>query len=81
VHKLAQDGLGGIPILDLSGDGGYHRAGDACTPKWITQAGGHIDFVRLEDVGINGNGHEMMLEKNSDVIIKFIDDWMNKNIK
>jgi pimeloyl-ACP methyl ester carboxylesterase len=81
VHKLAQDGLGGIPILDLSGDGGYHRAGDACTPKWITQAGGHIDFVRLEDVGIKGNGHEMMLEKNSDVIIKFIDDWMNKNIK
>jgi hypothetical protein len=39
------------------------------------------DFVRLEDVGINGNGHEMFFEKNSDQIIKFLDDWMRKNVK
>ncbi len=79
VHKLVN--FQNLPILDISGDGGYHRAGDACPPKWINQAGGHVDFVRLEDVGIKGNGHMMMLEKNSDQIIKFIDNWINKNIK
>ena len=79
VHKLVN--FENLPVLDLSGDGGYHRAGDSCPPKWINQAGGHVEFIRLEDVGIKGNGHEMFLEKNSDVIIKFIDDWMNKNIK
>jgi len=81
VRKLAVAGLRNIPILDISGDGGYHRAGDACPPKWINQAGGRAEFIRLEDVGIKGNGHMMMLEKNSDVIIKFIDDWIRKNVK
>ena len=37
------------------------------------------DFVRLEDVGIRGNSHMMMLEKNSDEIIKFIVAWLRKN--
>jgi len=81
VRKLAANGLRNIPILDISGDGGYHRAGDACPPKWINQAGGKAEFVRLEDVNIKGNGHMMMFEKNSDVIIKYIDEWMKKNIK
>ena len=68
-----------IPILNISGNGGYHRAGDACPPKWINQAGGKVDFVRLEDVGMNGNGHQMMLELNSDQIIAFVDNWLRKN--
>jgi hypothetical protein len=25
--------------------------------------------------------HEMFLDKNSDVVIKFIDDWIRKNVK
>ena len=79
VHKLVQ--WQSMRILDISGNGGYHRAGDSCTPKWLNQAGVKTDFVRLEDVGISGNGHEMFFEKNSDVIIKFVDDWMQKNVK
>jgi hypothetical protein len=38
------------------------------------------DFVRLEDVGIAGNSHVMMLEKNSDDIIKYIAGWLQKNV-
>jgi pimeloyl-ACP methyl ester carboxylesterase len=68
-----------IPILNISGNGGYHRAGDACVPRWMNQAGAKVDFVRLEDVGMNGNGHQMMFERNSDQIIAFIDDWLRKN--
>ena len=67
-----------IPVLNISGNGGYHRAGDACPPKWINQAGGKVDFVRLEDVGMNGNGHQMMLERNSDQIIAFVDSWLRE---
>jgi hypothetical protein len=29
----------------------------------------------------SGNMHEMFLDKNSDEIIKFIDDWIRRNIK
>jgi pimeloyl-ACP methyl ester carboxylesterase len=79
VHKLVN--LQKMRILDISGNGGYHRIGDACPPKWLNQAGVKTDFVRLEDVGISGNGHEMFFEKNSDVIIKFVEDWIDKNVQ
>jgi hypothetical protein len=36
--------------------------------------------VRLETVGITGNSHMMMLEKNSDDVIKFIVSWLQKHV-
>jgi pimeloyl-ACP methyl ester carboxylesterase len=69
-----------IPVAYLSSEGGYHRVFDHCLAKWLNQAGVKTQFVRLEDVGIHGNGHEMMLEKNSDEIARFIGGWIDKNI-
>jgi pimeloyl-ACP methyl ester carboxylesterase len=68
-----------VPVLAISADGTYHRAYDPCIPKWLNQAGVKADFVRLETVGISGNSHMMMLEKNSDDVIKFIVSWIQKN--
>jgi pimeloyl-ACP methyl ester carboxylesterase len=72
--------LKGIRVLDISANGTYHRVFDACIPKWLNQAGVQTDFVRLEDVGITGNGHMMMLERNSDEIIAFIHEWIQDNV-
>jgi pimeloyl-ACP methyl ester carboxylesterase len=69
-----------IPVVYLSAEGGYHRVSDHCLAKWLNQAGVKTQFVRLEDVGIHGNGHEMMLEKNSDEIARFIGGWIDKNV-
>jgi pimeloyl-ACP methyl ester carboxylesterase len=77
-HKLVN--LEKIPVVYLSSEGGYHREYDPCLAKWLNQAGVHTQFVRLEDVGIHGNGHELMLEKNSDDIAKWIGTWMDKNV-
>jgi pimeloyl-ACP methyl ester carboxylesterase len=79
VHKLVS--LEKLHILSISAEGTYHRVFDACIPKWLNQAGVKDDFIRLEDVNIHGNMHEMFLDRNSDVVIKFIDDWLRKNIK
>jgi pimeloyl-ACP methyl ester carboxylesterase len=68
-----------IPVLSISGDGTYHRVYDPCIPKFMKQAGVKAEFVRLETVGISGNSHMMMLEKNSDEVIRFIVDWVRKN--
>ena len=70
-----------VPVLSISADGTYHRVFDACIPKWLNQAGGKADFVRLEDVGISGNGHMMMLELNSDDIIAYIHEWIQDNVE
>ena len=39
------------------------------------------DFVRLEGVGIRGNGHMLMPEKNNLEIAAFIDPWVGRNVR
>jgi len=70
-----------IPVLDVSGEASYHRVFDSCDAKWLNQAGVKTDYVKLENVGLPGNGHEMMLEKNSDGIAAFFTTWLEKNVK
>jgi hypothetical protein len=38
------------------------------------------DFVRLADVGIKGNGHMLMLEKNNQQIIEVAEKWLDKTL-
>ena len=61
------------------GDGGYHREYDHCLAKWLNQAGVKTEYVEMEKVGLRGNGHMMMLEKNSADIAKYMGAWMAKN--
>jgi hypothetical protein len=39
-----------------------------------------VTFIKLAELGIHGNGHMMMLEKNSDDIAKVITDWLAKAV-
>ena len=73
--------LAGIPILILAAESSYHAAYDHCTSKYLTQAGVQNTFVRLETVGLRGNGHMLMIEKNNLEIADFIDQWMTKNVR
>ena len=43
---------------------------------YLDQAGVHLDFVKLADIGIRGNGHLMMLEMNSEQIAQVVADWL-----
>jgi pimeloyl-ACP methyl ester carboxylesterase len=70
-----------IPILIIVSEASYHAPYDHCTSKYLAQAGVKHDFVRLPDVGISGNGHMMMLEKNNLEIAAFLDSWTRKNVK
>jgi pimeloyl-ACP methyl ester carboxylesterase len=78
-HKLVN--LQGIPVLDVSGEASYHRPYSHCVAKWLNQAGVKTKYVNLEDVGIRGNGHLMMLDKNSDEIAKYLQSWIEKNVQ
>jgi pimeloyl-ACP methyl ester carboxylesterase len=77
-HKLIN--LVGIPVLDVSGEASYHRPYSHCIAKWLNQAGVKTTYVNLEDVGLPGNGHIMMVEKNSAAIAKYLQNWIEKNI-
>jgi hypothetical protein len=45
---------------------------------FLRQAGAHVDHVRLDECGVRGNGHAMMLETNSDEVAAVIDRWVTE---
>ena len=73
--------LKGIPTLVVAGEASYHAVFDHCTVKWLQQAGVKTDFVRLEDKGLHGNGHMMMLEKNNLEIAQLLAEWIERNVR
>ncbi|RPI44005.1 MAG: alpha/beta fold hydrolase [Betaproteobacteria bacterium] len=73
--------LAGIPILILTAQASYHAPYDHCTSAFLRQAGVGHDFVRLADVGIFGNGHMMMLEKNNLEIARFLREWIEGHVR
>jgi pimeloyl-ACP methyl ester carboxylesterase len=70
-----------IPALITVGDASYHYIYDHCTAKWLNQAGVKTDYIPLGEAGIFGNAHEMMIERNSDEVIEFIEGWIRENIR
>jgi len=70
-----------IPILILTGEASFRATYDHCTSKFLTQAGVSHTHIRLEDKGVKGNSHMLMLELNNQSSAKVIMDWLSKNIK
>jgi hypothetical protein len=69
-----------VPILVVTSEASYHRAYDHCTVKYLEQAGVHVTWIKLADLGIHGNGHMMMLEKNNAEIAAVMSRWIEKTI-
>jgi len=78
-HKLVN--LQAVPVLNVTAEASYHRPYAHCIAKWLNQAGVKTTFVNLEDVGLRGNGHQMMSEKNSASIAKYLQSWIEKNVR
>jgi pimeloyl-ACP methyl ester carboxylesterase len=69
-----------MPILVLTSEASYHAPYDHCTVKFLEQAGVKPSFVKLADLGIRGNSHVMMLEKNNREIAAVIARWLDQNL-
>jgi pimeloyl-ACP methyl ester carboxylesterase len=65
-----------VPILVVTSEASYHASYDNCTVKYLEQAGVHLTWIKLADVGIHGNGHMMMLEKNNAEIAGVFTRWL-----
>jgi len=73
--------LKNIPVMVMAAEASYHQVYDHCTAKYLQQSGVTVDYIRLQDRGIHGNGHMMMLEKNNLEVAKLIDDWLQSHLK
>jgi pimeloyl-ACP methyl ester carboxylesterase len=69
-----------MPILVLTSEASYHAPYDHCTVKFLQQAGIRPGVIRLANLGIKGNSHVMMLEKNNMEIAAVIEGWLDKTL-
>lgn len=69
-----------MPILLVSSEASYHAPYDHCTVKYLEQAGVNPTFMKLADLGIRGNSHVMMQEKNSKDIAAAMAGWLAKAV-
>jgi pimeloyl-ACP methyl ester carboxylesterase len=79
--------LAKIPTLILYGDhlsGGVLKSYADCHDVYLPQiaaAGGDITFISLPDMGIFGNSHMMMLDKNNLDIADIVMDWIDAHAR
>jgi pimeloyl-ACP methyl ester carboxylesterase len=70
--------VGERPVMLIEAEASFYAGYNHCNVAYLRQAGVAAEFVKLADVGIKGNGHMMMMEKNSDEIAQVIADWLDK---
>ena len=70
-----------IPVLITVSESSYHAPYDHCTASYLRQAGVPVDFIRMQERGLRGNGHMAMLEKNNLEVSAFLHDWVRSHVK
>jgi pimeloyl-ACP methyl ester carboxylesterase len=68
--------LARVTIGLFTAEASFRSASDHCNASFLRQAGVNVDHVKLVDRGVRGNGHMMMLEKNSSQVSGVIMDWL-----
>jgi pimeloyl-ACP methyl ester carboxylesterase len=69
-----------MPVAVVTSEASYHAPYDHCTVKFLQQAGVKPTWLKLADLGITGNSHNMMQEKNSNEIAAVIYQWLEKAV-
>ena len=77
-HKLVN--FKNIPTLQMSAEASFGAPTAHCNALFVKSAGVPVDFIKLGDIGIHGNGHFLMLEKNNLEVAGVIADWLNKRV-
>ena len=84
------DAYRGIPVLELFGDHldapvftarPRYEARKAVVDRINKREGGKATIVRLPEIGIHGNSHMLMQDKNNLRVADFLLDWIAKNVK
>lgn len=70
--------LANIPVIVITAEASWMAQTGHGVVDFLVQAGVSASHLRLADHGIHGNGHMVMLEKNSDQIAKLIEEWIEK---
>jgi pimeloyl-ACP methyl ester carboxylesterase len=67
-------------VLFVTADSSFASPGNPGGVAFLKQAGVQAEELRLGSLGIKGNGHMMMVEKNSRQVLQPIVGWIDKNV-
>ena len=70
--------LKGFPISVVLSEASPLTGRAHCVSRYLSQAGVANDLIRLDEVGIHGNGHLMPIERNNAQIADFLMGWLAK---
>ena len=71
--------LDGLPVAVVTAECSGFEPSCRATAAFLRDCGADVTEMRLADLGIHGNGHAMMLEKNNAEIAAVITDWIIKH--
>ena len=69
-----------IPIAVVTSEASYHWPYDQATVAFLRQAGCTVDHIELDKLGILGNAHFMMEEKNNREVLQPILNWLQTRV-
>jgi pimeloyl-ACP methyl ester carboxylesterase len=72
--------LQNIPIVIVTAEASFASPGNPGAIAYFKQAGVKAEELRLVNLGIHGNGHMMMVERNNREVLKPILAWVDKNV-
>ncbi|WP_052401423.1 alpha/beta hydrolase [Muricoccus aerilatus] len=67
-----------VPVAVVTAEASWKAAEDHGMVDFLRQAGVPVEHLRLEEHGLRGNGHMMMIERNSDEIAALLCDWITR---
>jgi pimeloyl-ACP methyl ester carboxylesterase len=71
--------LDGLPVAVVSAPCSGFEPSCHLTAQYLRSCGASVDEIRLGEIGIHGNGHAMMLERNNVEVAAAITDWIVKH--
>jgi pimeloyl-ACP methyl ester carboxylesterase len=72
--------LGELPVAIVTAESSGHGSADRETATYLRRCGADVTELRLGELGVHGNGHAMMLEKNNTEIVSVITNWITARV-
>jgi pimeloyl-ACP methyl ester carboxylesterase len=69
-------GLAGVPVAVVTAEASPFAPSGPAVVEFLRRGGADAELIRLQDHGVHGNGHGVMLEANSDEAVKPVLRWL-----
>jgi 3-hydroxyisobutyrate dehydrogenase-like beta-hydroxyacid dehydrogenase/pimeloyl-ACP methyl ester carboxylesterase len=73
-------GLKGVPVALLTGETSIFASFATSIVPFLRTAGASVDHLDLPALGIHGNGHGLIYERNSDEAFDVVSQWLSTSV-